>query len=87
MAGPSTTRALHVRALETAHVLKFWREELLSEARGQNISEWRDDETIALKANFVALLIRAMHEQEDELRRYAKRPRNALRRAPPGFAP
>jgi hypothetical protein len=85
MAGPSTTRALNDRALVTAAKLKFWREELLSEARRQNISEWHEDETIALKASFVALLIQDLHKQEDELRRYAKWPKKAVRRAPRGF--
>jgi hypothetical protein len=86
MANPSTIHALNVRALQTANVLKFWREELLSEARSQKISEW-GDETIALKAYFVAGLIQAMHEQEDELRRYATWQPRSVRRSPPGFRP
>jgi hypothetical protein len=91
MIGPSTRRALNVRALRTALWLENWQKRLFDEAKNQNVDLFRgaqpDTKTIALNAYDVENLITSMRLHAAELRRYARHPKTSARRSPRGFTP
>ena len=100
MVAQSTARALTKRALSTAGWFELWAQRLHEEMEKQNVElvpkqSLRDlmrstDEgsmTMTMTRRDMRQLIMQMHQQAEQLRRFAKISPTSVRRAPPGFRP